>query len=85
MASAAARIGRITSRISSITATSEATVAIGPSRRMDRIIEAKMTAPPEVSRVFSVPPGWLMCSRCSTVAIFSRSRPFQTEIPSSTG
>ena len=63
------------------TAISDATVAIGPSCRTDRIIDPNTTAKPEVS--ITLPLSSLIV--CSTEAMRSRSRPFQTEIPRSGG
>jgi hypothetical protein len=78
MASRAPLSGRITIRISATTAISEATVALGPSCRMERIMAAKTTALPDVSTVL-----WYSGTsiRCSTRAMRRRSSPFQTEIP----
>ena len=63
------------------TAISDATVAIGPSCRIDRIIAPNTTAKPDVS--ITLPSSSLMF--CSTDAIRSRSRPFQTETRSRAG
>ena len=71
MTSSAARRGRTRNSTSSSTAPSEAMLAIGPSRSTDRIIEAKMTAEPELST--SRPSGRTI--RCKTAAMRRRIRP----------
>ena len=77
----AAAAGRMVKEMMIKTAINETAVAIGPSRRIERIIDAKTTAEPEVST--TLPFG--RCRYCRTEAIRSRSRPFQTESPCSGG
>ena len=59
------RSGRMTSRISSTTAISEATVAIGPSRRIERIMDGEDHRAARGLQGLVEPSGRL-CSRCST-------------------
>ena len=75
------RMGRIVKAMMRNTAMSEAAVAMGPSCRTDRIIAPNTTADPDVSS--TVPSG--RCRYWSTAAILSRSLPFQTDNPVSTG
>ena len=77
----AAAAGRIVNAMITSTAISEATVAIGPSWRIDLIIAPNTTAKPEVS--ITLPLSRRMV--CSTLAMRSNSRPFHTDSPFSGG